>query len=91
MCGAVPCLVVTLKVSLMLDGDVHAKNGRRAFQAGSWGELRWRLAVKTEEISVYYPQSPGGASKRVLRLAMMCLLKSPQASNMGSPKGWSGT
>ena len=32
VCGAVPCLVVTLKVSLMLDGDVHAKNG-------SWGEL----------------------------------------------------
>ena len=27
VCGAVPCLVVTLKVSLMLDGDVHAKMG----------------------------------------------------------------
>ena len=25
VCGAVPCLVVTLKVSWMLDGDVHAK------------------------------------------------------------------
>ena len=24
---------------LMLDGDVYAKNGRRAFQSGSWGEL----------------------------------------------------
>ena len=26
--------------------------------------------MKTEEISVYDPQSPGGASRRVLRLAM---------------------
>ena len=39
VCGAVPCLVVTLKVPLMLDGDVHAKNQCRAFQSGSWGEL----------------------------------------------------
>ena len=35
VCGAVPCLVVTLKVSLILDGDAHAKIGRRAFQSGS--------------------------------------------------------
>ena len=37
----------------------------------------WRLAAKTEEISVYDPQSSGGASKRMLRLVMMRSLKSP--------------
>ena len=40
--------IPTTPVSLMLAGDVHAKNGHRAFQSGSWGELKWRWAVKTE-------------------------------------------
>ena len=33
--------------------------------------------METEEIAVYDPQSPGGASKRMLRLAIMRSLKSP--------------
>ena len=33
--------------------------------------------METEEIAVYDPQSHGGASKRMLRLAIMRSLKSP--------------